>query len=318
MPTINSLFLMKIRNLIYFILVILASLSFIVTSFASPQGGEEKSLIGFANHLFERGHYYQAVTEYERFIYFNPNHPSVPNALLKIAFCYKLGEQYDKAIELFRNLVDEYHNQEVGGKAAYQVGECYLESGDYELALIEFENFIEDNPNHLLTEKAKWEMAWTYIYLEEYSSAEKRLFLIKKDSLYQKPSQELAGALKQLPHLPRKSPLMAGVLAAVIPGAGHFYMGKKKQAIFSFITNALLFYGAYEAFASEIYAVGGLVSFFSLNYYSGNIFGALNSAHKFNKNVREEYLEGFRRKYNLSINLKGGKEGPVLEFALNF
>jgi tetratricopeptide (TPR) repeat protein len=285
---------------------------------AFSQEGEEKSLIGFANHLFERGHYYQAVTEYERFIYFNPNHPSVPNALLKIAFCYKLGEQYDKAIELFRNLVDEYHNQEVGGKAAYQVGECYLESGDYELALIEFENFIEDNPNHLLTEKAKWEMAWTYIYLEEYSSAEKRLFLIKKDSLYQKPSQELAGALKQLPHLPRKSPLMAGVLAAVIPGAGHFYMGKKKQAVFAFITNALLFYGAYEAFASEIYAVGGLVSFFSLNYYSGNIFGALNSAHKFNKNVREEYLEGFRRKYNLSINLKGGKEGPMLELALNF
>ena len=68
-------------------------------------------------------------------------------------------------------------------------------------------------------------MAWTYIYLEEYSSAEKQLFLIKKDSLYQKPSQDLAGALKQLPHLPRKSPLMAGVLSAVIPGAGHFYMG---------------------------------------------------------------------------------------------
>ncbi len=307
---------LKTGVLLYFL--ILCVLSVLCGDMAFSQEGEEKSLIGFANHLFERGHYYQAVTEYERFIYFNPNHPSVPNARLKIAFCYKLGEEYDKAIVLFRNLVDEYHNQEVGKEAAYQVGECYLESGDYELALIEFENFTEDNPNHLLSEKAKWEMAWTYIYLEEYSSAEKRLFLIKKDSLYQKPSQELAGALKQLPHLPRKSPLMAGLLAAVIPGAGHFYMGKKKQAIFAFVTNALLFYGAYEAFASEIYAVGGIASFFSLNYYSGNIFGALNSAHKFNKNVREEYLEGFRRKYNLSIKLKGGKEGPMLEFALNF
>lgn len=309
---------MKKSNLIYFILVTLALLSFTATSLASPQEGEEKSLLGFANHLFERGHYYQAVTEYERFIYFNPNHPSVPKARLKIAFCYKLGEKHGKAIELFRNLVDEYYNQKVGKEAAYQLGECYLESGDYELALIEFENFIEDNPNHLLSEKAKWEMAWTYIYLEKYASAEKQLFFIKEDSLYQKPSQELVSALKQLPNLPRKSPLMAGLLAVVIPGAGHFYMGKKKQAIYSFITNALLFYGAYEAFASEIYAVGGIVSFFGFNYYSGNIFGALNSAHKFNKNVREEYLEGFRRKYNLSINLKGRKEGPMLEFALNF
>ena len=309
---------MKKNNLICFILVTLASLIFTATSLASPLEGEGKSILGFANHLFERGHYYQAVTEYERFIYFNPNHPSVPKARLKIAFCYKLGEQYDKAIELFRNLVDEYHNQEVGKEAAYQVGECYLESGDYELALIEFENFIDDNPNHLLTEKAKWEMAWTYIYLEEYASAEKQLFLIKEGSLYQKPSQELVGALKHLPNLPRKSPLMAGLLAAVIPGAGHFYMGKKKQAIFSFITNALLFYGAYEAFASDIYTVGGILSFFGLNYYSGNIFGALTSTHKFNKNVREEYLEGFRRKYDLSIHLKGRAEGPMLEFALNF
>lgn len=309
---------MKTRNLTAFIFVTLALLNFIVTSFASPQEGEEKSLLGFANYLFEKGHYYQAVTEYERFIYFNPNHPSVPKARLKIAFCYKLGEKYDKALELFRNLLDEYQDQEVGKEAAYQVGECYLESGDYELALIAFENFIEDNPNHLLSEKAKWEMAWTYIYLEEYASAEKQLCLMKEDSLYQKPSQELASVLKQLPNLPRKSPLKAGLLAAVIPGAGHFYIGKKKQAIFSFITNALLFYGAYEAFASELYAVGGIVSFFSLNYYSGNIFGALNSAHKFNKNVREEYLKGFRSKYNVSINLKGRIEGPMLEFALNF
>lgn len=317
MPTIHF-FLMKTRNLTACIFVTLALLNFIATSFASPQEREEKSLLGFANYLFERGHYYQAVTEYERFIYFNPNHPSVPKARLKIAFCYKLGEKYDKALELFRNLLDEYHDQDVGKEAAYQVGECYLESGNYELALIEFENFIEDNPNHLLSEKAKWEMAWTYIYLEEYASAEKQLCLMKEDSLYQKPSQELSSVLKQLPNLPRKSPLKAGFLAAVIPGAGHFYIGKKKQAIFSFITNALLFYGAYEAFASELYAVGGIVSFFSLNYYSGNIFGALNSAHKFNKNVREEYLKGFRSKYNVSINLKGRKEGPLFIFAFHY
>ena len=299
-------------------LVILCVFSVLCGDMAFSQEKEEKSLIGFANYLFDRGHFYQAVTEYERFIYFNPNHPYVPKARLKIAFCYKLGEKYDKAIELFRDLVDEYHNQEVGKEAAYQVGECYRASGDYELALIEFENFIEDNPNHHLFEKAKWEMAWTYIYLEDYSSAKKQLLLIKEDSIYQKPSQELISALKQLPHLPHKSPLVAGLLAAVIPGAGHFYMGKKKQAIFSFITNSLLFFGAYEAFAKEIYAAGGLLSFFSLNYYSGNIFGALNSAHKFNRAVREEYLERFRKKYNLSINLKGGKEGPLFEFALNF
>ncbi len=298
--------------------VILCALSVLSGDMVSAQETEEKSLLGFADYLYEREHYYQAVTEYERFIYFNPHHPSVPRARLKIAFCYKMGEKYDRAIELFRNLVDEYRDQEVGKEAAYQVGECYGAGGNYELALIEFKNFTEDNPHHPLAEKAKWETVWTHIYLEDYASASSKLLFNEEGSLYQQPSRELARALKQLPHLPRKSPLLAGLLAAVIPGGGHFYIGKKKQAILSFITNALLFYGTYEAFAVELYTAGGFLSFFSLNYYSGNIFGALNSAHKFNRAVREEHLGKFRKKFDLSINLKGQKDGAMLDFSFNF
>ena len=54
-------------------LVIFCILSLFCGDIAFSQAEEEKSLIGFANYLFEKGHYYQAVTEYERFIYFNPN-----------------------------------------------------------------------------------------------------------------------------------------------------------------------------------------------------------------------------------------------------
>ena len=306
----------KARIALYF--VILCVLSVLCGDMAFSQEVEEKSLIGFANHLFKNSHYYQAVTEYERFIYFNPTHPSIPTARLKIAYCYKLGEQYERAVELFRNLVDEYHGQEVGTEAAYQVGECYSQSEEYELALIEFDNFVADNPHHFLAEKAKWEMAWAHIYLENYSSASSQLLLVEEGSLYRKPSQELTRALEELPHLPRKSPLVAGLLATVIPGAGHLYMGKKKQAFSSFITNALLFFGTYQSFGKEVYAAGGFLAFFSLNYYSGNIFGALNDVHKFNRKVRKKYLEGFREKYNLSINLKGKKDGTMLEFSFNF
>jgi len=285
---------MKIKNLFNFTLVIIASLNFFIKPLAFSQVEEEKSLIGFANYLFEKCHYYQAVTEYERFIYFNPHHPSIPEARLKIAYCYKLGEQYDRAIEFFQNLADKYSHQEAGKEAAYQVGKCSYLSGEYELALIKFKNFIENNPHHTLREKAQWEMAWAYIYLEDYSSASTQLLLIQEGSLYHKPSQELARALKKLPQLPQKSPLLAGLLSALIPGAGHFYTGKKKQAIFSFITNSLLFFGSYEAFSKDLYTAGGFLSFFSLNYYSGTILGALNNAHKFNRKVREEYLERFK------------------------
>ena len=111
-------------------------------------GKKEKSPLGFANYLFERGHYYQAITEYERFIYYNPDHPLVLQIRLKIAFCYKLGEQYTKAAELFNQLADDYRNTEIGIEAEYNIGECLRLHGDYEHALVTFDTFIEHHPQH--------------------------------------------------------------------------------------------------------------------------------------------------------------------------
>ena len=154
--------------------------------------------------------------------------------------------------------------------------------------------------------------------MEDYPSAKDHLFLVRESSTYQSSAQELASALEELPHLPRKSPRLAGFLAAVIPGSGHLYTGEKKQALFAFITNALLIFGTYEAFNRDLYVAGGFLSIFAINYYSGNIFGALNSAHKYNRRVKEAYLEGYKRKYELSINLRGGAKTPFVEFALHF
>ena len=259
---------------------------------------QEKSLLGFADYLFEEGHYYQAVTEYGRFIYFNPGHPSVPRARLKTARCYKMGGQYDKAIGLYRELAAVYAGREEGIEAAFQAGDCFRLSEDYEEALRAFSRFIEESPSHPLADKARWNMAWTYVWLQDYGSARKELLHLNESSLYQASSRELMGALGEIPYVPRKSPFLSGMLAALVPGAGHLYTGQKKQALFSFVTNALLIFGSYEAFSKELYTAGGFLSLFSINYYSGNIFGAITSAHKFNRRSREEHLEQLMKKYD--------------------
>ena len=192
---------MKRNYLFSSILVILTILSVTPPCFAEAE--EEKSQLGFAHHLFDGGHYYQAVTEYERFIYFNPDHPSVPEARLNIAFCYQRGEQYDKAIELFRLVAGEYHDHAVGKEAAFNVGQSFLLNEDYAQALIEFNSFVKDNPDSPLADKAQWSSAWTAIYLEDYASAQEHLLCVRENSNYRAPSRELASALDELPHLPR-------------------------------------------------------------------------------------------------------------------
>ena len=256
-----------------------------------------QSLLGFADHLFEQGHYYQAVPEYERFLYFNPEHPSVARARLQIARCHKMGAQYHTAIELYRQLAELYAGGDEGVEAAYQVSECYRLSEEFDQALSGYSRFIREHPAHPLADTARWNMAWTYIRLEDFASARKELLSLNESGRYRTPSRELVAALDELPYMRHKSPVMAGVLAALLPGAGHLYTGQKKQALFSFITNALLIFGSYEAFAKEVYTAGGFLSLFSLNYYSGNIFGAITGAHKFNRQRREDLLRRAVRNY---------------------
>ncbi len=262
-----------------------------------PSRDSETSLLGFADHLFEQGHYYQAVTEYDRFIYFNPDHPSVPRVRLQIARCHKMGAQYDKAIELYRQLVVLYAGREEGIEASFQVSECFRLNEDFDQALNGYSRFISENPAHPLAEKARWNMAWTCLQLEDYTSARDELLALNESERYRAPAQELIAALDELPHARHKSPVIAGVLAALMPGAGHLYTGQKKQALFSFVTNALLIFGSYEAFDKEVYTAGGFLSLFSLNYYSGNIFGAITSAHRFNRLQRDERLRQAMQRY---------------------
>jgi outer membrane protein assembly factor BamD (BamD/ComL family) len=257
----------------------------------------EKSLLDFADHLFEQGHYYQAVTEYERFMYFNPDHPSVPRARLQIARCHKMGARYHEAIELYRRLAELYAGREEGIEAAYQVSECYLLSEDFDQALSEYSRFIREHPAHRLADRARWNMALTSIRLEDYASARTELLSLNESDRYRTPSQELIAALDDLPHARHKSPVIAGVLATLMPGAGHLYTGQKKQALFSFVTNALLMFGSYEAFDKEVYTAGGFLSLFSLNYYSGNIFGAITGAHQFNRREKEARLRQAMQRY---------------------
>jgi tetratricopeptide (TPR) repeat protein len=275
-----------------------ASMEYERSLYSPSSRDSEQSLLGFADHLFEQGHYYQAVTEYERFMYFNPDHPSVPRARLQIARCHKMGARYDEAIELYRRLAELYAGRDEGIEADFQVSECYRLGEDFDQALSGYSRFIREHPAHPLADKARWNMAWISIRLENYASARTELLSLNESDRYRTASQELIAALDDLPHARHKSPVIAGVLAALMPGAGHLYTGQKKQALFSFVTNALLIFGSYEAFDKEVYTAGGFLSLFSLNYYSGNIFGAITSAHKFNRRKKEERLRQAIQSYD--------------------
>jgi len=80
--------------------------------------------------------------------------------------------------------------------------------------------------------------------------------------------------------LQKKSPLLAGIYSAVIPGSGKYYCGKKNQFLTAFLPTLALGIQTYEAgtkggMGSARFIVSGILFSF---FYFGNIWGSVLEA----------------------------------------
>ena len=112
-------------------------------------------------------------------------------------------------------------------------------------------------------------------------------------------------------YIKKKSPVTAGLLS-IIPGAGHFYCERRKDALVSFLLNGAMILGAFEAFENDMDAFGGIITFFELGFYSGKIYSAVSSAHKYNRDEKSNFLRYLKESTGVRISAdKFGKNNPL-------
>ena len=257
----------------------------------------------FAEHYFQNGEYYRAIGEYERFIYLFPLSNKIELARYKIGLCFLNGEKYEEAIKAFDELIEDYKNTEYSLKSYLKISRAYALLKRYDAALTGIKNLITIVPNQEMKDEAYYQGGWVYLemglwekaqeYFEEISVQNRKKYNLK---------EILMGLDRNLP-LKEKNPTTAGLLA-IIPGAGHLYCERKKDALISFLLNGAMIYAAYEAFDHDLDVIGGIITFFELGFYSGNIYSAVNSAHKYNRNEKSKFLDYLKKntKINLSMN----------------
>jgi hypothetical protein len=73
-----------------------------------------------------------------------------------------------------------------------------------------------------------------------------------------------------------------------------------------------------EAFEHKNYVVGGILTFFELGWYSGNIYSAVSGAHKYNRNKKKEYLDGLEREDRFSVGISFRDKQPFFSFRYVF
>ena len=321
---------MKWRNLKKTLRALFFSLSFIVLLFppsfagSNPKPDGQLSLIidadkqfDFAQHNFSTKAYAMAIIEYQRFIYFFPEDKRVPLGLYRIGMSYYSINRFQEAVESFEKVTHQYGDTDLSVKSYFMISKSLIGLNASGSAIINLHNLIALTDDVNVKDKAYYRLGWIHL---EMASWEKATFFFSKINPQNKTKYRLERLLAELEKeslIPQKDPTIAG-LFSIIPGGGHLYCERYHDALITFLLNGALIYAAYESFDEGHNALGGLISFVGLGFYAGNVYGAVTSAHKYNRRNKDQFLRKLKESLKVNLLVDIENQGASLALQWNF
>lgn len=159
---------------------------------------------------------------------------------------------------------------ETSGKFNYQTGIASEEGGTLQTSYLKLK-ILSDIKNGNI---AKEELEKVYLFGEKGSR-----FLLENLEKRVDPDE--------------KSPLFAGILSAIFPGAGRIYTGDYGEAAASMLLSGIFGYLAVSNFIDGYPRSGIIFSSIALFFNAGNIYGSVLSAKTYNREAKERTEKEF-------------------------
>jgi len=245
-----------------------------------------EQVLEFADYLFSQQEYFRAIGEYERFIFLYPDDFQAPNAALRIVQCYFRGKRWQQAVEAADSFLRRYPKSSLEWEARFLKARSFAELGKGEKARDEYRAVIADRPGRSLEAEAWYLIGLSYAKEGRWLEADEALRQVESgDSLYG-AAKEVQQIMAEESRAKRKDPSLAGFLAVILPGAGHFYCERPRDGTLALVFTGAFAFATYEAFNQGHEGVGVGLAVVTAAFYGGNIYSAVNVAHKYND--REE------------------------------
>lgn len=257
----------------------------------------------FAEQYLRAGEFFRAVGEYERFVYFFPDDPRKEAATHKIGLAYFKGKKFEQAIPAFKAFLAQFPSSELATETRFRICDSLIRMGSLLKAVKCLTGIAEEALDTDIADRAYYLRGWIYLELDDWEDAAESFELISKKNRERYRLEDLSREMSWKGDIKTKSPAVAGILA-IIPGAGHLYCGRYRDATVAFILNSAMMYAAYEAFDHDQNCLGGLITIFELGFYTGNIYSAVGSAHKHNRAVNKGFLEYLKQNSRITLGLR--------------
>ena len=258
--------------------------------------------------------------EYERFVYLFPGDERVSQSRYHIGMAYYAERRYAEAIRSFSDLVEtEAVGSAYHARSFFMAAESQLRLGRRLSALTTLHNLATISDDTDVQDEANYRIGWIYLETADWEKAQSYFQKISHQNHAKYRLADLIRNLEGAGDIHHKSPGVAGALA-ILPGGGYLYCNRPRDALISFLLNGGLIFAAYEAFDNEMYALGGVISFVEIGFYSGSIYGSISSAHKYNRDQDRQVCRSSQGKPEDQPVFTAGKHGartvasvPVLE-----
>jgi len=299
--------------------LIIAGISFLLlrpsTVFADQVVIDSTDQFDFASACMKKNEYQQAVYEFKRFIHLFPDDPRVSKARRLVGICLLKDRRFDEARETFLNIVNSEKDPHAVGKALLLTGESYYQQGISTEAAYYLEQVIDKYPYIDLRNMALYRLGWARMQAGRWRDAYETFNKVGKDSMFYASSLELAEQSLKGEDLPRKNPAYAGAMAALVPGLGHAYVSRYRDALVAFVLNGVFIWATVESFDQDHEVLGGILAALEVGWYTGNIYSAVNCAHKYNRRSRDDFRSGLKDQFDLGVFVANrGRVGLALKF----
>jgi hypothetical protein len=292
---------MKNGSIVFRILVLIAfSVLLAPNLYAQDNVGSADQLYGFAENLFNQGDYFRSITEYKRFIFYYPADQRVSLAAFGIGQSYFKAQRWSEAEESFQVFISQFNNSPQLLEALYLKALAQKNQNKFDQALSTL-NSLEKIAGGEVRERSIFQKAMIFIERADWERANSMLKTIPPSSVFFRYSKIISQGLDNSSKLPHKDPVLAGALSALLPGAGQLYTERPRDALVAFLLNAAFITGAVQSFRHNNEITGGILSFFELGWYSGTIYSAIGSAHKFNERVKLEFIHKLKESSPISM-----------------
>lgn len=245
-----------------------------------------EQVLEFAHYLFSQQEYFRAVGEYQRFLFLYPDHFQAPNAALRIAQCYERGKRWQQALEAVDVFLREYPQSSLRWEGRFLKAAVLNKSGKGEEARGEYGAIIEDRPGKPLVAEAWYLIGLSYAKDGRWLEADQALSQVGSEDFLHGEAVEVRQIVAEESEAKRKDPVLSGFLAAILPGSGHLYCKRPRDAALAFVFTGGFAWATYEAFNQDNDGLGVVLALITAAFYGGNIYSAVNVAHKYND--REE------------------------------